>query len=102
MHIYKYKLKFEDSSFLIKSSRTISSYFGSKLFCIELSNEMLIGFRFMKRKNLITDILLVQMVSNSGKRSLKRIPMTLLSHLTKDKISNLLDNIIQKNKCQKK
>ena len=47
---YKYKLKFEDSSFLIKSSRTISSYFGSKLFNIELSNEMLIGFSFLKEK----------------------------------------------------
>ena len=100
--IYKYQLKFEDSSFLIKSNRTISSYFGSKLFHIELSNEMLIGFRFLKRKNLITDVLLVQMLSSSGKRSAKRIPMTLLSHLSKDKISNLLDNIIQKNKCQKK
>ena len=100
--IYKYKLKFEDSSFLVKSSRTIGSYFGSKLFCIELSNEMLIGYSFLKRKNLITDVLLLKMVSNSGKRSAKRIPMTLLSQLTKDKISNLLDNIIQKNKCQKK
>ena len=49
-NIYKYKLKFDDSSFLIKSNRTISSYFGSKLFCIELSNEMLIGFRFMKER----------------------------------------------------
>ena len=100
--IYKYKLKFEDSSFLIKSKRTVSSYFGSKLFNIELSNDMLIGFRFLKRKHLITDVLLIQMVSNSGKRSAKRIPLTLLSHLTKEKISNLLDNIIQKNKCQKK
>ena len=100
--IYNYKLKFEDSSFLIKSKRTISGYIGSRLFFIELSNEMLIGFKFLKRKNLITDVLLVQMISSSGKRSAIRIPMTLLSHLTKNRISNLLDKIIQKNKCQKK
>jgi len=100
--IYRYKIKFEDSSFLIKSRRTVSSYFGSKLFLVELSNDMLIGFRFMNRKNFITDVLLVQMVSNSGRKSAIRIPMTLLSHYSKDRISNLLNNIIQKNKCQKK
>ena len=100
--IYKYELKFEDSSFIIKSRRSVSGYIGSKLYHIELSNEMLIGFKFLKRKNLITDVLLVQMVSTTGKRSAIRIPMTLLSHLTKDRISNLLGNIIQKNKCQKK
>ena len=100
--IYKYKLKFEDSSFLIKSKRTVSSYFGSKLFNIELSNDMLIGFRFFEKKTFDYRCFTIQMVSNSGKRSAKRIPLTLLSHLTKDKISNLLDNIIQKNKCQKK
>ena len=100
--IYRYKIRFEDSSFLIKSRRTISGYFGSKLFLVELSNDMLIGFRFMNRKNFITDVLLVQMVSNNGRKSAIRIPMTLLSHYSKDRISNLLNNIIQKNKCQKK
>ena len=46
--VYNYKIKFDNYSFLMQSSRTISSWFGSKVYNLEISNDMLIGFSFSR------------------------------------------------------
>ena len=99
--IYNYKLKFEDSSFSICSRRTLSVFFGGKKYHLEISNDMLKDFRFMKRKSFLNDILLIQMLSCQGRKSAIRIPMTSLSKSSKLRISTILNNIIERSKCQK-
>jgi len=99
--IYNYQLKFEDSSFCITSRRTLSSYFGGKLHHIEISNDMLRGFQFMTRPFYITSRLLIQIQYSSGRKSAVRIPMTLINKSSEQRIENILNNIIQKNECQK-
>ena len=94
--IYRFKIKFEDSSFLI-NSRNIINLIGGKLTQIELSNEMLRGFKFMKRK-FFTDILILKIISVSGKKSAVRIPITLLNNKNKEKITKILEKIVCKNK----
>ena len=99
--IYNYKIKFEYSSFRIQSKRTLSSWFGSKVYDLELSNDMLIGFRFYKTYFNINHKLLIQMQSSSGRRSAVRIPVTLLSKKDKIRIINRCNRIIENNRCQK-
>ena len=94
--IYRYKIKFEDSSFLV-NSRNIINLIGGKLTQIELSNEMLRGFVFTKRKFFFTDILILKIISTSGKKSAVRIPITLLRNKNKEKITSILENIVSKN-----
>ena len=94
--IYRYKIKFEDSSFLV-NSRNIINLIGGKLTQIELSNEMLRGFVFTKRKFFFTDILILKIISTSGKKSAVRIPITLLRNKNKEKIISILENIVSKN-----
>ena len=95
--IFYYKIKFEHSSFLIQSRRTLSSWFGSKVYNLELSNDMLIDFRFIRNFLSINDKLLIQMRSSSGRRSAVRIPLTLVGKKRKVKLTNILNNIIQNN-----
>ena len=95
--IFYYKIKFEYSSFLIQSRRTLSSWFGSKVYNLELSNDMLIDFRFIRNFLSINDKLLIQMRSSSGRRSAVRIPLTLVGKKRKVKLTNILNNIIQNN-----
>ena len=95
--IFYYKIKFEYSSFLIQSRRTLSSWFGTKAYNLELSNDMLIGFRFFRNFLSINDKLLIQMRSSSGRRSSVRIPLTLVGKKRKVKLTNILNNIIQNN-----
>ena len=94
--IYRYKIKFEDSSFLV-NSRNIINLIGGKLTQIELSNEMLRGFVFTKRKFFFTDILILKIISISGKKSAVRIPITFLRNKNKEKITSILENIVSKN-----
>ena len=98
--IYNYKIKFEHSSFLIQSRRTLSSWFGSKVYNLELSNDMLIGFRFFRNFLSINDKLLIQMRSSSGRRSAVRIPLTLVGKKRKRKLEQIFNKIIQNNGCQ--
>ena len=98
--VFYYKIIFEDSSFLIRSRRSLSGLFGGKNYQLEISNDMLIGFKFFFRGISFNDTLLIQMRSHSGKKSAVRIPLTLLSKDRRNKISNILNNIIQKNECQ--
>ena len=98
--IFYYKIKFEYSSFLIQSRRTLSSWFGSKVYNLELSNDMLIGFRFFRNFLSINDQLLIQMKSSSGRRSAVRIPLTLLGKKRKRKLEQIFNKIIQNNGCQ--
>ena len=94
--IFYYKIKFEYSSFIIQSRRTISSWFGSKVYNLEISNDMLIGFSFYGSFLSINDQLLIQMKSSTGRKSAIRIPMTLLGK-KKVKLTKILNNIIQNN-----
>ena len=98
--IFYYKIKFEYSSFLIQSRRTLSSWFGSKVYNLELSNDMLIGFRFFRNFLSINDKLLIQMRSSSGRRSAVRIPLTLVGKKRKSKLEQIFNKIIQNNGCQ--
>jgi len=98
--VYYYQVIFENSSFLIKSRRSLTGLFGGKNYQLEISNDMLIGFKFFTRGISFNDILLIQMKSNSGKKSAVRIPLTLVSKRRRDRMSNILNNIIQKNECQ--
>ena len=98
--IFYYKIKFEYSSFLIQSRRTLSSWFGSKVYNLELSNDMLIGFRFFRNFLSINDKLLIQMRSSSGRRSAVRIPLTLVGKKRKIKLEQIFNKIIQNNGCQ--
>lgn len=98
--VFYYKIIFEDSSFLIRSRRSLSGLFGGKNYQLEISNDMLIGFKFFSRGISFNDTLLIQMRSHSRKKSAVRIPLTLLSKDRRNKISNILNNIIQKNECQ--
>ena len=98
--VFYYKIIFEDSSFLMRSRRSLSGLFGGKNYQLEISNDMLIGFKFFSRGISFNDTLLIQMRSHSGKKSAVRIPLTLLSKDRRNKISNILNNIIQKNECQ--
>ena len=94
---FYYKIKFDSSSLRIQSRRTISSIFGSKSYNLEISNDMLIGFRFFRDFFSINDKLLIQMRSSSGRKSAIRIPMTLLGKKRKVKLTKILNNIIQNN-----
>lgn len=98
--VFYYNIIFEDSSFLIRSRRSLSGLFGGKNYQLEISNDMLIGFKFFSRGISFNDTLLIQMRSHSGKKSAVRIPLTLVSKVRRNKISNILNNIIQKNECQ--
>ena len=98
--IFYYKIKFEHSSFLIQSRRTLSSWFGSKVYNLELSNDMLIGFRFVGSFLSINDKLLIQMRSSSGRKSAVRIPLTLVGKKRKIKLEQIFNKIIQNNGCQ--
>ena len=93
--IFYYKIKFDSSSLRIESRRTISSWFGSKSYNLEISNDMLVGFSFNRDFLSINDKLLVQMRSSSGRKSAIRIPMTLLGKKRKVKLTKILNNIIQ-------
>ena len=98
--VYYFQFIFEDSSFLIRSRRSLSGLLGGKNYQLEISNDMLIGFKFFSRGISFNDTLLIQMRSHSRKKSAVRIPLTLLSKDRRNKISNILNNIIQKNECQ--
>ena len=98
--VYYFQFIFEDSSFLIRSRRSLSGLLGGKNYQLEISNDMLIGFKFLSRGISFNDTLLIQMISHSGKKSAVRIPLTLLSKDRRNKILNILNNIIQKNECQ--
>lgn len=98
--IFYYKIKFEYSSFIIQSRRTLSSFFGSKVYNLELSNDMLIGFRFFRNFLSINDKLIIQMRSSSGRRSAVRIPLTLVGKKRKRKLEQIFNKIIQNNGCQ--
>ncbi|MDC0201936.1 hypothetical protein OAJ56_01695, partial [Flavobacteriales bacterium] len=98
--IFYYKIKFGYSSFVIQSRRTISSWLGSKVYNLELSNDMLIGFRFFRNLLSINDQLLIQMKSSSGRRSAVRIPLTLVGKKRKIKLEQIFNKIIQNNGCQ--
>jgi hypothetical protein len=98
--VYYYQVIFENSSFLITSRRSLTGLFGGKNYQLEISNDMLIGFKFFSRGISFNDILLIQMKSNSGKKSAVRIPLTLVSKGRRDRMSNILNNIIHKNECQ--
>lgn len=95
--VYNYKIKFDNYSLLIQSRRTLSSWFGSKVYNLEISNDMLIGFSFHGSFLSINDKLLIQMKSSSGRKSAIRIPMTLLGKKRKVKLTKILNNIIQNN-----
>jgi len=95
--VYNYKIKFDNYSLLIQSRRTISSWFGSKVYNLEITNDMLIGFSFSRSLISINDKLLIQMKSSSGKKSAVIIPLTLLGRKRKIKLKKILNNIIQNN-----
>ena len=95
--VYNYKIKFDNYSLLIQSSRTISSWFGSKSYNLEISNDMLVGFSFSRDFLSINDKLLVQMRSSSGRKSAVIIPLTLLDRKRKIRLKGILNNIIQNN-----
>ena len=95
--VYNYKIKFDNYSLLIQSRRTISSWFGSKVYNLEISNDMLVGFSFSRNFLSINDKLLVQMRSNSGRKSAVIIPLTLLDRKRKIRLKGILNNIIQNN-----
>ncbi len=98
--VFHYEIKFTFSSFIIQSRRTISSWFGSKVYNLELSNDMLIGFRFVGSFLCINDKLLIQMRSSSGRKSAVRIPLTLVGKKRKRKLEQIFNKIIQNNGCQ--
>ena len=98
--IFNYKIKFSYSSFVIQSRRTIFSWFGSKVYNLELSNDMLIGFRFVGSFLSVNDKLLIQMRSSSGRKSAVRIPLTLVGKKRKRKLEQIFNKIIQNNGCQ--
>ena len=100
--VFEYKIKFSYSSFIIQSRRTISSWFGSRVYNLELSNDMLIGFRFIESFLSMNDKLLIQIKSSSGRKSAVRIPLTLISKKRKKKLSNIFNQIMEKNGCQTK
>jgi len=100
--VYNYKIKLDHYSLLIQSRRTISSWFGSKVYNLELSNDMLIGFRFIGSFSSINNKLLIQIKSSSGRRSAVRIPLTLISKARKKKLSNIFNQIMEQNGCQTK
>ena len=100
--VFHYEIKFSYSTFIIQSRRTISSWFGSKVYNLELSNDMLIGFRFIRSFSSINDKLLIQIKSSSGRRSAVRIPLTLISKARKKKLSNIFNQIMEQNGCQTK
>jgi len=98
--IFYYKIKFDSSSLRIESRRTISSWFVSKVYNIEITNDMLIGFRFVGSFLSINDKLLIQMRSSSGRKSAVRIPLTLVGKKRKRKLEQIFNKIIQNNECQ--
>lgn len=96
--VYNYKIKFDNYSLLIQSSRTISSWFGSKSYNLEISNDMLIGFSFSRSFLSMNDKLLIKIKSSSGRRkSAIKIPLTLLDRKRKKRLKGILNNIIQNN-----
>ena len=95
--VYIYKIKFDNYSLLIQSRRTVSSWFGSKSYNLEISNDMLIGFSFSRDFLSINDKLLIQMRSSSGRKSAVIIPLTLLDRKRKIRLKGILNNIIQNN-----
>ena len=95
--IYSYKIKFDNYSLLIQSRRTLSSWFGSKVYNLEISNDMLIGFSFSRSLISINDKLLIQMKSSSGRKSAVIIPLTLLGRKRKKRLIERFNNIIVNN-----
>mgnify|MGYP001368316833 CR=1 FL=1 len=100
--VFEYEIKFSYSSFIIHSRRTVSSWFGSRVYSLELSNDMLIGFRFIESFLSINDKLLIQIKSSSGRKSAVRIPLTLIRKRRKKKLLNIFNQIMEKNGCQTK
>ena len=98
--VYICKIKFDNYSLLIQSRRTISSWFGSKVYNLEISNDMLVGFSFSRSFLSINDKLLIQMRSSSGRKSAVRIPLTLVGKKRKRKLEQIFNKIIQNNECQ--
>jgi len=98
--IFYYKIKFDSSSLRIESRRTLSIWFISKVYNIEITNDMLIGFRFVGSFLSINDKLLIQMRSSSGRKSAVRIPLTLVGKKRKRKLEQIFNKIIQNNECQ--
>jgi len=95
--VYYYKMKFETSTFSIESKRTISGYFGGKNHTIEITNEMLWGYKFINNIYSFNCQLLLQMKKSNGKRSSIRIPLSLVSKKGKKQLSDILSNIIEDN-----
>ena len=98
--IFYYRIKFDSSSLRIESRRVLSIWLVSKVYNIELTNDMLIGFRFFGSFLSINDILLIQMRSSSGRKFAVRIPLTLLGKKRKEKLEQIFNKIIQNNGCQ--
>ena len=98
--IFYYKIKFDSSSLRIESRRILSISFVSKVYNIEMTNDMLIDFRFLRNVLSINDKLLIQMRSSSGRRSAVRIPLTLVGKKRKRKLEQIFNKIIQNNGCQ--
>ena len=96
--IYNYKIKFDNYSLLIQSRRTLSSWFGSKVYNLEISNDMLVGFSFSRSFLSINYKLLIKMKSNTARKSYSvKIPLTLLGRKRKERLKWILNNIIQNN-----
>ena len=95
--VYYYRMKFDRSSFSIDSKRTISGYLGGKNYNIEITNQMLLGYKFINNYYSLNCELLLKMKRNSGKRSATRIPLSMVSEKEKKKLSEILSNIIENN-----
>ena len=90
-------MKFDAFTFSINSKRTISGYLGGKNYNIEITNQMLLGYKFINNFYSLNSELLLQMKRDSGKRSAIRIPLSMLSKKEKEHLSKILSNIIENN-----
>ena len=100
--IYYYQMNFDDTSFIIRSRRSIMGQFGGKIYQVEILNSMLRGYKFISRKFSINDLLLIKIKNVKGRKSSIRIPLTIISRKRKKIIINILNNIILKNNVRRR
>tara|TARA_B110000444_G_C18284436_1_gene342257 strand:+ start:151 stop:438 length:288 start_codon:yes stop_codon:yes gene_type:complete len=95
-------MNFDDTSFIIRSRRSIMGQFGGKIYQVEILNSMLRGYKFISRKFSINDLLLIKIKNVKGRKSSIRIPLTIISRKRKKIIINILNNIILKNNVRRR
>ena len=94
---YYYRIKIDPYSIQLTSYRPIIDFFQEKDH-IDISHAMLDSYSFFNRSYSFNRTLMIRIRKSNGKKIIKRFELSLMREQELQNISNVLDDIVKKNK----